>query len=364
MRIFFKKPLLRITSIILSLMLLFTGCSNPNRGYKRYTYSFFDTFDTVVLVMGYAKNEREFTSWCDKIHSRFVELNNLYHRFWEFSGINNIATVNKNAGLAPVKVDPLILDMVEFGIEWYEKTDGQINITMGPVLQIWHEYISIYSANSEGASLPSKESLEKAAENTDISDIVIDREASTLYLAKPGMALDVGAVAKGYAAQLVADEIYEAGFHSFAISAGGNIVCADAPLNNELNAWSVGIQNPFEDPTDPNSDILGSALITNASMVTSGDYQRYYMVGEQRVHHIIDPDTLLPSYYYHSVTVVHEDSGIADCLSTALFCMVPDISKSFAEENDLKVMWVLDDGSVEISSAMLPLLTVSDSSAK
>ena len=94
----------------------------------------------------------------------------------------------------------------------------------------------------------------------------------------------------------------------------------------------------------------------NEAVVTSGDYQRFYMVGDQRVHHIIDPDTLMPASYYRGLTVVNDDSGLADLLSTALFCMDYDSCRAFAEEHDLKVLWIFADGTVEYTDNLLPQL--------
>lgn len=352
-----KKRILKPLAAALALLMLCAcgGASSQQSEYTKYVTQFYDTFDTVVQVVGYAQSQEEFDGWAEKIHARFVELNDLYDRFYEHSGINNVATINKNAGVAPVEVAPELLGLVQFGLEWGEKTDEQINIALGPVLSVWHDYMETYAGRTDG-EVPELSELEEKLPLCDPADITVDEANSTVYLEKPGMMLDVGAVAKGYAAEIVADEIYEAGFHSFIISAGGNVVTRDGPLDGVRTAWGIGIQDPAADPDDPNAASVDVLFVKNTSVVTSGDYQRYYFAGDRRIHHIIDPDTLQPADYYRSVTVVTEDSGMADCLSTALFCMDYERSRALAEKLDIGAVWVFADGTVEYTENLLPIL--------
>ncbi len=333
------------------------GGDTPQTEYHKYTTQFYDTFDTVVQITGYTETQEEFEGYAEAIHSRFQELNQLYDRFYEYSGVNNIRTINLNAGVAPVAVEEEILDMLELAKELCEKSGGKVNIAMGPVLEIWHSYMTTYSGTTAPAdAVPSQEELEAAALYADLDKVIIDREAGTVFLAEPGMALDVGAVAKGYAAQLVADEIYEAGFHSFLISAGGNVVAKDPPLDGIRNSWGIGIQDPFADPSDPEGSNLDVVFVENQCVVTSGDYQRYYMAGDRRIHHIVDSTTLQPADHFRSLTVVTQDSGLADFLSTCLFVMDYEEGRALAEEMGVKALWVFPDGTVEYTDDLLPLL--------
>ena len=157
-------------------------------------------------------------------------------------------------------------------------------------------------------------------------------------------------MAKGYAAQVVADELYADGLTSFLISAGGNVVAKDAPKDGARGSWGIGIQDPFADPDDPNSTSL------DVVFVTSGDYQRYYVVDGKPYHHIIDPATLMPAAYYRSVTVVCADSGEADYASTCLFTLPYEASRAMAEKLGWKALWVFSDGSIEYTDSLLPQL--------
>lgn len=360
-----KHPFARLGSLLLCLALLLPGCA-PDPGQpsssasqpqdKKFSTQFFGTFDTVVQVVGYTSDQETFQQYATFIRERFEELSRLYDRFYAYDGIHNIHTINQNAGVAPVEVAPEILDLLEITLERYGKVGGT-NIALGPVLDIWHDYIGRYSgADPAATQLPAMEALEKAALHCDPANIIIDRDASTVFLTQPGMILDVGAVAKGYATQLVADEVYAQGFTSFIISAGGNVVTMDAPRDGLRSSWPIGIQDPFADPNDPGSDSLDVVMVTHQSVVTSGDYQRFYMHGDQRVHHIIDPATLQPANHYRAMTVVCDDSGEADYASTLLFVLPFEESKAMADRMGWKALWVFPDGEVAYTDSLLPLL--------
>ncbi len=363
-----KVTLQRGVSLLLAAVLAFgTGCSKlpgggspADTGYTRYSTQFYDTFDTIIQVIGYAETQEEFEGYAGTIHQRFQELSQLYDRFYEYSGVNNIRTINLNAGVAPVEVEPELLEMLSFAKEWCQKTQGRVNIAMGPVLEIWHQYRDQYSgqalAADEAGAIPSMEVLDDANHFSSLDKVIIDREKGTVFLEDKKMALDVGAVAKGYAAQLVADEIYEAGFRSFTISAGGNVITKDPPLDGVRNSWGIGIQDPFADLNKPDSQSLDVALVSNRCVVTSGDYRQFYTVGDQLIHHIIDPATLWPANQYRALTVVCEDSGLGDFLSTCLFVMDYDEGRALAEELGVGVLWVFPDGRVEVNDILLPLL--------
>ena len=189
-----------------------------------------------------------------------------------------------------------------------------------------------------------------------MQDVVVDREAKTVYLAQKGMSLDVGAVAKGYAAQLACQEAYQAGFHSFVISAGGNIVTMDPPLDGVRSGWGIGIQDPFTAEELGGGNSIDVAYVNNTCVVTSGDYQRFYMVGDRRIHHIIDPATLMPADYYRGVTVITADSGIADLASTTLYTLPFEQSKEMAARMGWEALWIFADGTVEYTDGIIPLL--------
>lgn len=315
---------------------LLCGCAaapaGEEGGQKRYEASFLTLFDTVTTMVGYADSEEAFTAQAQQIHDALLEYHQLYDIYNDYDGLNNLKTVNDNAGIAPVEVDAKILDMLEFSKELYEETGGRVNVAMGGVLSLWHDAREAGIEDPANAYLPDQDALEEAARHADWSNVVIDEEAGTVYLADPDMSLDVGAIAKGYAVERVC-ETAPAGM---LISVGGN-VRATGP-KPDGSPWVVGIENP------DGGDFLHTLYVEDSSVVTSGDYQRYYLVDGQRYHHIIDPDTLYPATRWRSVSILCEDSGIADGLSTALFTLSQEDGQKLLDAFDAEALWMTQDG--------------------
>ncbi len=349
-----KKKILLMLILLVSLSILI-GCEQKPK-YEKYTNSFFDTFDTITQIVAYTETEDEFNSYMEIIHNRFKDLHELFDKYNSYEGRNNIKTINDNAGIKPIEVEREIIDMLLFSKEWYEKAGKETNIAFGPVIKIWSKYRDIAEANSEDAKLPPIEDLEYANKFTSIDKVVIDEANMTVYLEEKNMSLDVGAVAKGYATEIVAKEIENHGLTSGIISAGGNIRTIGKPLDGLRERWGIGIQNP-DLSVSGNSNILDTVFINDASVVSSGDYQRFYMVDDMVIHHIIDPKTLMPGDYYHAVTVVTQDSGLADFLSTSVFLLPYEDSRKLVESLDgVEAIWVLKDNTIEATDGMKAIM--------
>lgn len=312
---------------------------------KRFEAEFLLLFDTVTRVIGYAASEEEFNQQVNLIYDNLQEYHQLYDIYNSYDGINNVKTINDQAGIAPVQVDRKIIDLLLFSREAYEMTGGKVNAAYGSVLRIWHDHREAGIEDPEQATVPDLEQLQEAAQHTDFEQVVIDEENGTVYLPDPEMRLDVGAIAKGYATEQVARLAEENGFANVLISVGGNVRAIGTRADGTL--WKVGIQNPF----DQNGEDVSKIRLTDASLVTSGVYERYYTVGDKNYHHIIDPDTLFPSEYFESVSILCPDSGMADALSTSLFNMPFEQGLEMIESlPDTEALWVFHDGSVQSSS--------------
>jgi len=339
-----------INVLLLTLSLGLLGCEDETE-YHRFSYRYFDTFDTVTDVVGYAETEEEFDEHAEYIETRMQELHKIFDRFRDYEGINNIKTINDNAGETPVEVPPEILDLIQFSKDWYEPTQGKMNITIGPVSSIWSRYRDDADYDPENAEIPPMEELEAAAEHVDINKIVLDHENNTVFLEDPDMILDVGAVAKGYAVEIVAKEVIERGFTSGIISVGGNVRTFGKPLDGVRDRWGVGVRDPHGPAFG--GDSVDTVFLNDASVVSSGDYQRYYIVDGEVMHHLIDPDTLMPGNHYSAVTVITQDSGLADYLSTAVFLLPFDESLALVESlEDVDALWVMKDGEVLFSDGL------------
>jgi len=335
-----------------------TGGSLTAGGYTKYTYEFMGSFDTVIRIVGYAKSQSAFESMAKRAETRFMELHRLFDIYNDYDGINNIKTINDQAGIAPVRVKREIIDLLLFSREWYEKSGGTVNIAMGPVLNLWHEYREHGIENPDEASLPPMERLVEARQFCDIHQVTVDQDEQTVFLPVKGMRLDVGAVAKGYATELVARELEKDGYTSFLISAGGNVRAVGKPMESTRSKWGIGILDPGGKLNNDEESTLDTVYISQGSVVTSGDYQRYYEVDGRRYHHLIDPETLMPATHYRSVSVYVEDSGVADFISTTLFLLPYEESRKMAEKTGVEALWVFPDGRLEVTDGMKAMLKV------
>lgn len=328
--------------------LMIPGCAGQqNSAYGKYSYEFIGAFDTAIQFLGYSTSQEEFENMARMGQNRFMELHQLYDIYNDYEGINNIKTINDNAGIKPVEVQQEIIDLILFSKEWYTKTNGACNIALGPMLYIWHTYREAASANPDSAQIPSLPELQQAMVYTDMNKVIVDTDKKTVYLEDKNMRLDVGAVAKGYASEMVARELEAKGVNSLIISSGGNVRTIGQPLDGVRTKWGIGIQDPSGNPLDPQDEPLDIVFLANASVVTSGDYQRYYIVDGKRYHHLIDPKTLMPANYYRAVTVITEDSGVADFMSTTLFLTPYEEGRALAERLGVEAVWVLPDGTIQ-----------------
>lgn len=302
------------------------GCASAN---EKYTMSFYDTFDTVITIIGFATSQRVFDETTARAREMFMRLHRLYDQYTPYTGINNIYLLNREAAKAPVEVEEELFNLIKYCKEKQPLLDGKVNIAMGAVLSIWHDYRDAADYDPSDAKLPPMEELQRAAAHIDFDDVLLDEENRTVFYADPLLKLDVGAVAKGYAAGLVGDMLADSEMPSFILSAGGNIVAGDAPLDGRIR-WGISVQDP-DASIFGDSELMEVLYFANRCAVTSGDYQRYYVVDGVRYHHIISPDTLFPATHMRAVTVVAEDSAMSDLLSTALFLMPPEEAIAFAE---------------------------------
>lgn len=313
---------------------------------QQYQGQFFDCFDTMTTVTAYAKSEEEFSEQMQLLKERLLYYHKLYDIYHTYDGINNLKTINDAAGVKAVKVEPEIINLLKLGREMYDQTGGKFQIAYGSVLSVWHDYREQGMANPEQAKLPSKAQLSECAQHVDMDALILDEQASTVYLSDSAMSLDVGGIGKGYAVQLLAEYAKELGMEHVLISVGGNVSAVGGKTDEK--PWRVGVENPDQESTKA---YLCTIDIADQSIVTSGDYQRYYEVDGKRYCHIIDPKTNMPPEYFASVSVLAKDSGRADALSTALFNMEFDKGLSLVESiNEVEAMWIGKDGEIRTSS--------------
>lgn len=351
--------------LAVALILPLSACSAETK----YSMSFFGTFDTIIQIIGYAKDQQTFDRVADQAQALFTRYHQVYDAYNRYDGVNNLRYINEEAAKGPVRVEPELLELLLYCKEKQPTLRDTVNIALGAVLQIWHAHHEEAELYPEKASVPAIEALQAASGHINFDDVIIDAESGTVYYSDPELQLDLGAVAKGYAAECVAEWMLSSEMPSFILSAGGNVRAGEKPLDGRDN-WVVSIQNPDGMPyvfSTSSADILEKLLVKETSVVTSGDYQRYYMVDGVRYHHIISPQTLMPARGMRAVTIVTEDSGWADLLSTVFFVLPYAEGAQFAAElPGVEVFWVLEDGSIEMTDGMRAMLvsTAADTTGK
>lgn len=329
----------RLIIMICAALVLLSGCKSTP---ERYSAVYTDVFDTVTEFTAYCGSQQEFDKLSEAAHAELLRLHRIFDIYNSYDGVTNAYTLNVNSGgfpSEPIDIDesmlfyiltdssPELLEVITMAKEWYDLTGGRLNIAMGSVLSLWHDC-------REAGILPDADELLERAKHCDFDDVVI--ENGCVFLNDPELSFDFGALAKGYAAEKTAQLLESMGDCSFALSVGGNVVIRG---EKPTGKWEIGVENP-------DGGILAVVKISDVAIVTSGDYQRYFEVDGVRYHHIIDSETLYPASLWRSVTIICDDSGTADALSTALFCMPLEEGKELLKKFDAEALWVGIDGEI------------------
>lgn len=348
-----KTGLRAKAGVVMALVLVctvFSSCSFKEK-YEHKQYVYLDVFDTISYIDVYLKDAENSGKYNEEIHQELLRYHRLFDAYNSYEGINNVYTINSQAGKSAVAVDDELFELVKFSLDNMEKTGNRTNIVLGSVTEIWKDFMNTAAEKQEEARengseepvivFPSEEELQQAAEHTDWTRVKLDEENKTIFLEDQDMILDVGAVAKGYTAEKLAEYMKSLGIESASINMGGNIkFVGDRKAGDGREYWLGSIQNPETlSPYD-----MGLRLEDGGTIVTSGNYERYVLVDGIRYCHLIDPDTLRPAQKIASVSIVAKDSGLADYLSTALFTVDVKTGKEILSHyEDVEAFWVTGD---------------------
>lgn len=351
----------------MGILIILSGCQKKTT-YEYMTKRFVGPFDTITTYMSYATSQEEFDKQCELIEKDLNYYDQLFDKYNSYSDVHNVKTINDHAGKEAVVVDQALIDLLEVSIERSKTISNKVNIAFGSVINIWHDYRENAESHNGVGTVPTDAKLQKAALHTNLESIKIDKEKKTVYIDDESVSLDVGATAKGYAIELIKQDLIEMGVDNFLLSGGGNVAShgerkiqkeGDFYLDECQNKFCVGIESPQDgnfavSDSDESADNEAVLVVQGESIVTSGDYQRFYEdVNGVRYHHLIDPDTLYPAVYFRSVSIITEDSGLADFLSSAVFLMeYEDGLKLVNSLEGVEAIWLLDDGKIRMSDGL------------
>lgn len=266
---------------------------------------------------------------------------------------SEISKINNNAGIKEVIVSPETLYVIDRGKYYSSLSNENFDISIGPLVKLW-------GIGSENPHLPSSKELKAAIQLIDYNDILIDKNKSSVKLARKGMMLDLGGIAKGFAADEIARYLHTKGIENAIINLGGNVYAMGQ--NPALRPWNIGVQNPF----DSRGKYIGILHIKNKTVVTSGIYERYFEKNGKKYHHILNPFTGYPvENSLASVSIVADKSIDADALSTTLFSLGIEKGSQLAESLDgVDAIFITKDKKVYITSGIKNIFEISDENFK
>lgn len=292
-----KQIRLFICIFICSLPLCLTGCQKKQDDYISKTNYM---LNTIVTIQIYDSTDETLLDGCFDLCRQYEEM---FSRTIDTSEISRL-----NRGEI-TEVSDETAELIQKGLYYAGLSEGAFDITIAPVSSLWD-----FSSGSENPSLPEQHMLEQALELVDYENV--DLNGTQLSFAKKGMALDLGAIAKGYIADRLKTYLMEHGVSSATINLGGNLLCIGKKPSGE--PFRIGIQKPFAD----HNEIIGTVAIDDLSVVSSGIYERYITVDGKQYHHILNPATGYPyDNGLTSVTIISARSVDGDALSTSCFCL-------------------------------------------
>lgn len=280
--------------------------------------------DTFITVSVYTESKEKADKALKDVENIYKEYHNLTDRFNEDGILYYIH--NNTSSDETITIDEKLYDILQYSIKWYEKSNGKVNINIGNLTDVWKKYRD----NKKG--IPTTKELDQASKNIDIKNIIL---LGNNKIKNTHPNIDLGSISKGYTTQVAGDYLESIGINSYLINAGGNVLVGDYYQND--GKFIVGIASPFK---DNDKELLSTVSVTNKAIVTSGSYQRYYEYKGKTYGHIIDLDTNYPAEYMVGVTVIADDSALADALSTTLFLMsVPDGQKYIKNFKNVEAIW-------------------------
>lgn len=321
-------------TILFCLLLFLCGCSHAPQKEAAVTQDFF-AMDTYARIILYGKNAEQAASAAEAEMRRLDKLLSSYEESSEVSALHNRRTAVVSNDTAKLLTRSLQLR---------NETDGAFDITLAPLSRLWGFPHGPYR-------VPDRTEIEAALLQAGMDTIIWDSASRQCTLKKPAVTLDFGGIAKGYAADRMAAIVKEQQIRHALLNLGGNVkAIGDKP---DHSPWRVAIRHP-----DDKNGYLGIVSVKDMSVVTSGDYERFFEKDKERYHHILDPKTGAPARSgIRSATIVCRDCATADGLSTALFVMGSQAAVSFWKKDPARFQFILftEDRTLYVSEGLLPL---------
>jgi len=333
-----KKYKAYLLPFLLLCMLLSSCSANRLSAYKK-SKALLDTFVTITVVAASQDMADKAIEDAFDIIEKFGDLVNFY------SDKSELSAINRNAGIREVRVSPETLDIIEKALFVSEKSGGAFDPTIGPEIKLWDFLKKVKPSDAE---------IRKNLPLVNYKNIIIDRTKSTVFLSRRNMLLDLGGIAKGFAADLAVQSLKQKGISSGLVAVAGDIKAFG--LKPDKKPWIVGIKNPRQKSND--DEIIARVPLSDKAISTSGDYERYFIMDGKRFHHLLIPKSGYPANTCQSVSVIADQGVMTDAFSTAFFVLGPERGLGLAKEMGMDVMIIDSKGALHTTPGLQGKLTI------
>ncbi len=269
--------------------------------------------DTLVRIQAFGSNASE------AIDKAFNRINDIEKKMTAKADSSEVVEINKRAGEDFYKVSSDTFFVIKKSLQYSKSSKGKFDITVGPLVKLW-------GIGTDKARVPALDEIKEALELVDYNQVELKESENSVFLRKPGMSIDLGGIAKGYAADEVVKTLRENGIESGTVDLGGNIFVLGTKPDGK--SWKIGLQNPF----DTRGSIFATVEVADKTLVTSGPYERYFEENGKQYHHILDTYSGFPvENGLMGVTIISDSSIDADALSTAVFSLGLEDGMKFIE---------------------------------
>lgn len=296
----------------------------------------FVSMGSSLRVALWTTHEMKAITAADQVYDEFNRLEALLS-VWRPG--SDVVRLNAAAGAQPVAVSRDTLEVLTAARIGSERTDGKFDITFGALAEIWK------FDHDQDNSVPSRAAIDSRLPLVDFRAVHVNAAQQTAFIARPGVRVHLGGIGKGYAVDAAVALLRQQGFRDFLIQAGGDTYAAGT---NNGTPWKLGIADPRG-----SHEAFAALDVRDATVSTSGDYERSFMKEGVRYHHLIDPDLGEPARGCRSVTIVTNRATMADVLSTGVFIMGPDKGMALIEQlPDVEGVIVTASNEVLVSSGL------------
>jgi thiamine biosynthesis lipoprotein len=317
--------------LVVPVLAMLLSCTERKAQIYKKSTTIMDTIVTITVV----SNSRERAE--EAIDAAFGEIKDLEEKLSFWTDDSEIAAINRNAGIKGVGVSPETLDIIQTSLYISGRTGGAFDPTIGPVIRLW---------DFRKETIPLSLSLTKALEMVDYNALLI--EGQEVFLSRKGMSFDTGGIAKGYAADRAAETLKQRGIKAGLIAIAGDIRAFGTKPDG--SPWNIGIRNPR---AEGDEDYLMATLeLRDEAVSTSGDYERSFIKGGRRYHHLLSPKTGYPAEGFISVSVVADKAVHTDGFSTGVFVMGPEEGLRLMKEEGLEGVLVMSNGKIYVTDGL------------